>query len=134
MSDLSDLVGSGNTKPWVSGTTYAVGKVVMSPADNYQLYVRVVAGAGTTDPSADATNWKPFGARAIKSIQRGITSLTSVTGSVTVSPVNTQKSLLTLNTAKGSTEIQIHLSSSTTIAWVSSLGGPTFSWELVEYY
>ena len=41
---------------WVSGTTYALGVNVWSPI-NFQTYRRIVAGAGTTDPSADATNW-----------------------------------------------------------------------------
>jgi hypothetical protein len=41
---------------WVSGTTYAVGRMVWSPVD-FWTYRRIVAGAGTTDPSADATNW-----------------------------------------------------------------------------
>lgn len=42
---------------WVTGTTYALGVRVWSPI-NQQLYRRVVAGAGSTDPSADATNWR----------------------------------------------------------------------------
>lgn len=41
---------------WVSGTTYAIGDCVYSPA-NLQTYRRKTAGAGTTDPSADPTNW-----------------------------------------------------------------------------
>lgn len=41
---------------WVSGTTYAVGFVVYSPI-TFRTYRRKVAGAGTTDPSIDATNW-----------------------------------------------------------------------------
>jgi hypothetical protein len=41
---------------WVSGTTYAQGNLVWSPT-NYYTYRRKVAGAGTTDPSSDATNW-----------------------------------------------------------------------------
>lgn len=41
---------------WVSGTTYAIGDVRWSPA-NYNTYRRKTAGAGTTDPSADSTNW-----------------------------------------------------------------------------
>lgn len=41
---------------WVSGTTYAIGDVRRSPANGYP-YRRLTAGAGTTDPSADATNW-----------------------------------------------------------------------------
>lgn len=42
---------------WVSGTTYAQGDVVWSPVD-FASYRRKTAGAGTTDPSADATNWQ----------------------------------------------------------------------------
>lgn len=42
---------------WVSGTTYAIGAAVWSPA-TYLIYRRRIAGAGTTDPSADATNWR----------------------------------------------------------------------------
>lgn len=46
---------SGATK-WISGTTYADGFVAWSPV-NYLAYRRKTNGAGTTDPSADATNW-----------------------------------------------------------------------------
>ncbi len=41
---------------WISGTTYAIGDVVWSPA-TFQTFRRKTAGAGTTDPSSDATNW-----------------------------------------------------------------------------
>ncbi len=41
---------------WVSGTTYAIGNARFSPIDG-QTYRRITSGAGTTDPSADATNW-----------------------------------------------------------------------------
>lgn len=41
---------------WVSGTTYAIGDVRKSPATGL-AYRRLTAGAGTTDPSADTTNW-----------------------------------------------------------------------------
>lgn len=41
---------------WVSGTTYAIGNVIFSPI-NFQNYRRKTAGAGTTDPSTDTTNW-----------------------------------------------------------------------------
>ena len=41
---------------WVSGLTYAVGDARYSPI-NLQTYRRKVSGAGTTDPSADLTNW-----------------------------------------------------------------------------
>lgn len=41
---------------WVSGTTYAIGDARYSPID-LQTYRRKTSGAGTTDPSADSTNW-----------------------------------------------------------------------------
>lgn len=41
---------------WVSGTTYILNDVRFSPIDR-RLYRRVIAGAGTTDPSLDITNW-----------------------------------------------------------------------------
>lgn len=47
---------SAGATAWVSGTTYALGVRVWSPVDQ-QLYRRAVAGAGTTDPSSDSTNW-----------------------------------------------------------------------------
>lgn len=45
---------------WVSGTSYALGASVISPID-VMAYRRKIAGAGTTDPSADATNWACLG-------------------------------------------------------------------------
>ena len=48
---------SSNASVWVSGTTYAVGNVRYSPI-TYLSYRRKTAGAGTTDPSADSTNWQ----------------------------------------------------------------------------
>ena len=47
---------AANVTKWVSGTTYAEGVVVWSPI-TYLSYRRKIAGAGTTDPSADGTNW-----------------------------------------------------------------------------
>jgi len=41
---------------WVSVTTYAIGDNVISPI-SFQTYRRKTSGAGTTDPSLDATNW-----------------------------------------------------------------------------
>lgn len=48
---------ASNATAWVSGTTYAVGNVRYSPI-NFKSYRRKTAGAGTTDPSADSTNWQ----------------------------------------------------------------------------
>lgn len=47
---------SAGASIWVSGTTYSIGDARYSPA-NRRVYRRLTAGAGTTDPSADGTNW-----------------------------------------------------------------------------
>ena len=47
---------AANVTKWVSGTTYAEGVMVWSPI-TYLSYRRKTAGGGTTDPSADSTNW-----------------------------------------------------------------------------
>lgn len=52
---IAAAAGAGATL-WVSGTTYAAGDARYSPID-YQTYRRKTAGAGTTDPSLDSTNW-----------------------------------------------------------------------------
>lgn len=49
-------VAASGVVAWVSGTTYSVGFAVYSPA-NLLTYRRKIAGAGTTDPSLDTTNW-----------------------------------------------------------------------------
>jgi hypothetical protein len=51
---------TANVTAWVSGTSYLLGAVVYSPV-NFQNYRRIVAGAGTTDPSADLVNWRAVG-------------------------------------------------------------------------
>lgn len=48
---------SANVTAWVSGTTYAIGDNRYSPI-TFLTYRRKTAGAGTTDPSADNTNWQ----------------------------------------------------------------------------
>lgn len=142
MSNATDLFGGGGTPPeWVTGTTYAKGKVVLSPVD-FCYYVRKVAGAGATDPSSDTTNWQVTG-RAIKSIQRGVIVLTGVSGTATITAVNTAKSELRYLGMKTSSAadmtislMQVVLTNSTTItatAYVSG-GSPMVSWELTEYY
>lgn len=47
---------SAGASIWITGTTYAIGDVRWSPVTRY-VYRRITAGAGATDPSADATNW-----------------------------------------------------------------------------
>ena len=50
-------MATANASLWVSGTTYAVNTVAISQV-NFQNYRRAVAGAGTTDPANDPTNWR----------------------------------------------------------------------------
>jgi len=51
------VLAATNITKWVSGTTYAEGAVVWSPINGLG-YRRMIAGAGTTDPSLDTTNYK----------------------------------------------------------------------------
>lgn len=57
-AQANSAVAAANATIWVSGTTYVIGDARWSPA-NYQSYRRTTNGAGTTDPSQDATNWAP---------------------------------------------------------------------------
>lgn len=58
MFDTGNLIpaGSADQPIWVSGGSYVIGNQVVSPS-SYKIYTRKTNGAGTTDPSADATNW-----------------------------------------------------------------------------
>jgi hypothetical protein len=56
VTEMNAAIAAVNMTKWISGTTYAIGDVTWSPATFY-AYRRKTAGAGTTDPSADATNW-----------------------------------------------------------------------------
>lgn len=55
-SSAATAVAAAGAAIWVSGTTYVIGDVRYSPA-NQKIYRRKTAGAGVTDPSADSTNW-----------------------------------------------------------------------------
>jgi hypothetical protein len=57
ISSAQAAAASAGATLWVSGTTYSIGDVRYSPATQ-RVYRRLTAGAGTTDPSADGTNWK----------------------------------------------------------------------------
>ena len=49
---------SAGASIWVSGTNYSVGDARFSPI-NIQVFRRLIAGAGTLDPSLDNVNWSP---------------------------------------------------------------------------
>lgn len=146
MSVLTQFVG-GAARVWVSGTSYLIGDVLLSPADNYQQYVRITNGAGATDPSSDSTNYRPYGARAIKSTQRG--TINASTGgtqnpTVTITSVNTAKAMLrmlghvvtTSGTNFQDTLTRLTLTNSTTITMTrnNTTTSMDVSWELTEFY
>lgn len=56
-ASASIALSSSGAAVWVSGTTYAKAAAARSPL-NQRIYIRLIAGAGTTDPSADGTNWQ----------------------------------------------------------------------------
>lgn len=147
MSAAAYLLGSSDIAYWVSGTSYAQGKVARSSVD-HQLYTRIVAGAGTTDPSSDATNWRPEGMRAIRSIQRGTITVsgTGTSATATISSVNTGKTELRFlgvtsvleGTYLNEGMVYVALTNSTTITAARQYGGNSntavVSWELTEYF
>ena len=144
MSNLSQFAAGGDPQYWVSGTTYALGKTVRSPTD-HQRYVRVVAGAGTTDPANDATNWRPDGGRPIKSIQRGVINIPNGAPAAiaTISAVIPAKTAIRwlggfgYNSSGSMLIPRIELTNGTTVtAYASGLvaGSTSCGWELTEYY
>lgn len=56
LANAQNAAASNNAPKWVSGTTYTAGQIAWSPV-NGRIYKRLITGAGTIDPSADATNW-----------------------------------------------------------------------------
>lgn len=55
-ANAAAAIAAGGATVWVSGATYTAGNVRYSPID-FKSYRRKTNGAGTTDPSADQTNW-----------------------------------------------------------------------------
>lgn len=145
MNSLSQILGTSALKPWEPNKPVKQGAVVLSPADNYQAYVRIGAtGAGATDPASDTTNFRPFGGRAIKSIQRGELTITSgTTGSATIAAVNMAKAVVThlggmVSYSTSSVDLpRLALTSPTTLVATArgSLTSPmVVGYQVVEYY
>ena len=134
----------GQPPKWVSGTTYPLDFIARDPtAGNNLYYVRIVAGAGTTAPNADTTNWALTGGTKVKSTQRGVISFSATSATATVSSVNTGKSKLrnlgfTTNTGSGALQgndaTKIVLTNATTITATKagSVNTIDVSWELEE--
>ncbi len=92
-------LATANTTLWVSGTTYAQGVVTYSPI-TFLSYRRKIAGAGTTDPSADATNWQLVAGSGDVTL----TGTQTLTNKTIVSPLETKVVLANgaIDTALGS--------------------------------
>lgn len=56
-ANIITLQRGGATLLWISGRQYEQGALVKDP-NNAQIYYRKKAGAGTTRPSSDSTNWQ----------------------------------------------------------------------------
>ena len=103
---------SAGAAAWVSGTTYAIGDFRYSPA-TFAIFRRITAGAGTTDPSADATNWggiiQPLvsggtgastAAAARANLAVGTATLTTNTPAGGIAATNVQAAINELDTEK----------------------------------
>jgi len=76
VASATSAAASAGASIWVSGTTYAIGDARWSPADG-RVYRRKTAGAGTTDPTADPTNWAPIAPNGLQ-----LVILSGTTGTV----------------------------------------------------
>lgn len=136
---LTSIAGSG-VRAWVSGATYAVGEQAIS-LSNYQVYARVIAGAGTTDPSADGTNWRQISLSRKQVIRGSITIIApATTSTATISSVVTSKSDLFFlgasnsNASPGGARVALTNSTTITATSGSSTGTTTVEYQVVEYY
>jgi len=74
---------------WVSGTTYTAGVSKYSPLDG-QVYRRMITGAGTTDPSQDAVNWRVVNGLTSEMIVLPFNNLPSMRPSLSLDFANNQ--------------------------------------------
>ena len=56
-ANIVTMQKQGASLLWISGRNYEQGSLVKDP-DNAQIYYRLKAGAGTTKPASDKTNWQ----------------------------------------------------------------------------
>ena len=94
-----------NVTKWISGTTYAIGDNAWSPITFY-TYKRKTAGAGTTDPSADATNWQlisvlPTSGSTLTDPMSGTLTLTNLSNARQVINPNAAGLIISLPDATG---------------------------------
>lgn len=125
MSALTDFYLNANRQlplRWVSGTSYGIDADVWSAVDG-RMYRRIVAGAGATDPSSDATNWKPIIASGVK-VQRGTSSMAggaaSVTAAITAVSTTTKCQLRIVSVVANTSAGPIDFSCQASIAFNST--------------
>jgi len=85
VNSAAAVLAATNIVKWVSGTTYANGAVVWSPINGLGYRRITASGSGTTDPSADSTNYK----------QVNGTGDVSTSGNQTIAGVKTFTSTIT---------------------------------------
>ena len=109
-----------NATLWVSGTSYTLGQAVFDPV-NFLTYRRSIAGAGTTRPGLDATNW----------VQVAGTGNVSTTGDQTIGGVKTFSSPVTAQSGRYTTNnpslamYEMHLPGIFASAWRLQANGTT---------
>jgi hypothetical protein len=94
----SAATAAANVTKWVSGTTYTEGAVVWSPI-TYLSYRRKSTGGGTTDPSADSTNW----AQAAGTGDVTLTGTQTFTGTKTFSGTSSTQAIVLNDAAEVAT-------------------------------
>lgn len=85
---------SANVTKWISGTNYTEGASVWSPV-NYYTYRRKTTGGGTTNPSADATNWQLISVLAAG----GVTRTNPMSATLTLTSNSSQRQVVSPNAA-----------------------------------
>jgi hypothetical protein len=96
-------LATANTNLWVSGTTYAAGIVTYSPI-TFLSYRRKTTGAGTTDPSADSTNWQLVAGTGDVTL----TGVQTLTNKTLTSPVINQPTLF-IPVSTGSRDVRVSM-------------------------
>lgn len=76
---VAQAQATADVTKWISGTNYTEGDCVWSPA-TFLTYRRRVTGGGTTDPSADATNWLVITSNGRPAWQTKTTTYTAAAG------------------------------------------------------
>ena len=118
----TDAVLNANAVQWVSGTTYAMGDVVWSSVDMF-LYRRKTAGAGTTQPPSDTTNWKVISYDAA-AVAADIASKANLAGSSTQAFATAALTATGAISAAGTTGVLVISGTGTdVVATVAASGG-----------